>query len=102
MAAAERTISFVFPDLPGCPCAGRSARLVVLLATTRATAVVCDVADARPDAATVDALARLELVARRYGARLLLRRASPELLELVALMGLSEALELELRVEPRG
>lgn len=54
--------------------------------------VVCDVSDARPDAATVDVLARLQLAAGRVHARLLLRNASPALLEVIALMGLTDVL----------
>jgi hypothetical protein len=51
-----------------------------------------DVRDVEPDAVTVDALARLQLAAKRLSCRLLLRNASPELLELVAFMGLAEVL----------
>ena len=40
------------------------------------------------DAVTVDALARLQLAARRHGCQVRLRNASSELLELVAFMGL--------------
>ena len=55
--------------------------------------VVCDVgALDRPDAVTIDALARLQLTARRLGCRLRLRHASPELRELVAFMGLRRSL----------
>lgn len=54
--------------------------------------VVCDVAAARSDAPTVDALARLALLLRRDGRELQLARASPELRELVAFMGLAEVL----------
>jgi hypothetical protein len=46
----------------------------------------------------VDALARLQLAARRVGVELRLRHAPVELRELIALAGLEEAL----RVEPRG
>jgi anti-anti-sigma regulatory factor len=42
-----------------------------------------------PDAAAVDALCRMRLVAGRFGCRLQLRRASPELRELLYLIGLS-------------
>ena len=52
-----------------------------------------DVCDVDPDAVTVDALARLQLAARRLSCRLLLRNASPELLELVAFMGLADVLQ---------
>ena len=51
-----------------------------------------DVCDVDPDAVTVDALARLQLAARRLSCRLLLNNASPDLLELVAFMGLSDVL----------
>jgi ABC-type transporter Mla MlaB component len=47
------------------------------------------------DAGTVDALARLQLTARRSGARVRLRNASRELVELVDFMGLSEVLRVE-------
>lgn len=65
--------------------------------------VVCDVgALAGTDAATVEALARLQLTAQRLGRRLHLRRASAELRELVELVGLRETLPCEdaLAVEP--
>jgi len=45
-----------------------------------------------PDAATVDALARLQLTARRLGRRLQLRWACQDLQALLAMMGLSEVL----------
>jgi anti-anti-sigma regulatory factor len=50
--------------------------------------VLCDVSRARPDAETVDALARLLLDARRRGYSLRLCNASPQLLELIDFMGL--------------
>jgi hypothetical protein len=49
---------------------------------------------------TVDALARLQLAARRLGLRLRLRDASPELQELVCFAGLAEALGLEAGGQP--
>lgn len=48
--------------------------------------------------AVVDLLARLHVAARRRGAELRIREASPELRELIYLAGLEEVL----RVEPRG
>jgi hypothetical protein len=45
-----------------------------------------------PDVAIVDALARLQLVARRIGCAVVLRGASSELLELVSFMGLAGVL----------
>jgi anti-anti-sigma regulatory factor len=51
--------------------------------------LVCDVRWlSAPDCATVDALARLQLTARRRGQRICLRNASRELVELLALAGL--------------
>jgi hypothetical protein len=44
----------------------------------------------RPDLALVDALARLQLVARRLGCSIRLRHASAELLGLLDLLGLAE------------
>jgi anti-anti-sigma regulatory factor len=67
--------------------------------------VVCDVgALTSPDAAAVDALARLQLEARRRGLEVCLQGASPELVELLSLLGLLGALRVghPLRLEPRG
>ena len=50
---------------------------------------MCDVGELTvPDVSTVDALARLGLVARRRGLEVRLSRASPRLIELLALIGL--------------
>jgi hypothetical protein len=58
-------------------------------------AYVCDLSGARPTAATVDSLARLALILRREGSRLMLRQVSPELVELIAFMGLTEVLRVD-------
>ena len=55
-------------------------------------AVACDVSELAAELAAVDALARLALVARRLGCPLKVRRASPELRDLVELCGLGDAL----------
>ena len=57
--------------------------------------VICDVRRVEPDAASVDALARLQLAARRKGCLVRLRNASVELLELVSFMGLADVLQEE-------
>lgn len=58
--------------------------------------VLCvDVACLGEDAAALDELARLALSARRCGCRILVRHASPRLVELITLAGLSEALPVE-------
>ncbi|GGU36136.1 STAS domain-containing protein [Streptomyces lavendofoliae] len=55
--------------------------------------VVCDIgAVRRPDLATVDALARLRLTARRLGHRMAVRGAGPELRALLELAGLADQL----------
>jgi ABC-type transporter Mla MlaB component len=54
--------------------------------------VVCDVRGVAPDAVTVDALARLQLAARRLRCRVLLHGASSDLLGLVELTGLTDVL----------
>jgi len=56
------------------------------------TVVFYDVRGVTADAATVDALARLQLAARRRQCQVRLRGASKELRELVAFLGLSEVL----------
>ena len=53
-----------------------------------------------PDLSLVDALARLQLVARHRGRRVCVRHASAELWDLVELCGLGDALCVEPRREP--
>jgi ABC-type transporter Mla MlaB component len=56
--------------------------------------VICDVsAVTTTDLATVDALARMQLAARRAGGRIRLRDPSPPLALLLTLAGLAEALD---------
>jgi ABC-type transporter Mla MlaB component len=80
----------------GCPIGpadvpGLWDRIRELLEDGAADAVICDVAGlVEPDVATIDALARLQLTARRSGCRVRLHRAHVELLELLALMGLGD------------
>jgi ABC-type transporter Mla MlaB component len=73
-------------DLPGL-----CDRLCRLLRPNGA-GVTCDVSGLDPDAVTIDALARLQLAARRRGCEVRLCNASNDLLELVELMGLSTVL----------
>ena len=94
MAAPPReTIAFAIhgpilrSDLPGL-----CDRVCGLLGDAPVDEALCDVRGVEPDAATVDALARLQLAARRRGCRVRLRHASPALLDLVAFMGLTEVL----------
>ena len=73
-------------DLPGL-----CDRVCAVLATS-GEVVACEVSSVDPDAVTVDALARLQLAARRRGCCVELRSASDDLLELVELMGLTNVL----------
>ena len=92
----------VTPVAPGAPCepasidlilAGRiapadipalCARARTLLEPGDADRLICDVgAVADPDAVTIDALARLQLTARRLGSQVGLRDASDQLQELI-------------------
>ncbi|MFN2470361.1 MAG: STAS domain-containing protein [Gaiellaceae bacterium] len=88
-----RTIAFAIEspiaraDLPGL-----CERVCTLLDSFGAGVALCDVTGVEVDAVTVDALARLQLAARRHGCQVRLRGASSELLELVAFMGLRDVL----------
>ena len=74
-------------DLPGL-----CDRVCALLRDSGTDLARCNVGGVDVDAVTVDALARLQLAARRQGCQVRLRNASPELLELVDFMGLSDVL----------
>ena len=74
-------------DLPGL-----CDRVCSLLQQSGAGTVLCDVATVDVDAVTVDALARLQLGAKRLGCRVRLQNASPALRDLVAFMGLEDVL----------
>lgn len=80
------------------------SRLRRLLKRTAAEPVICDVGRlVDEDALAVDALARLQLTARRSARNIRLRHASGELRDLLGLMGLAAVLPLEagLAVETR-
>ena len=67
--------------------------------------VICDVgAVTDPDAATLDALARVQLTARRLGRRILLRGACQELRDLLSFAGLTDVVPCapRLALEPGG
>ncbi len=74
---------------------GAWAALHARIRSTDQRVVVCDVGELRhPDCATVDHLARLQLTARRHGRAIRLRRARPELRELIGLCGLADVLAI--------
>ncbi len=74
-------------DLPGL-----CDRVCALLERSDAAVALCDVSGVGVDAVTVDALARLQLAARRHGCHVRLRNASADLVQLVAFLGLSDVL----------
>ena len=77
-------------DLPGL-----CDRVCALLTENDGAEVAwCDVDGVGADAVTVDALARLQLAARRHGCQVRLRGCAPELRELVAFMGLRDVLSV--------
>ena len=86
-----RTVAFAVrgpierSDLPGL-----CDRVCSLLASSGATVALCDASGVPADAVTVDALARLQLAARRYGCQVRLRAGSDELLDLLEFMGLAD------------
>ena len=92
-APAPETVAFAIggpiarADLPGL-----CARVCALLERSRAGIAFCDVRGVEPDAVTIDALAQLQLAARRHGCQVRLRHASAELRELVGFMGLRDVL----------
>ena len=57
--------------------------------------IICDVGGVAPDVHAIDALARLQLAARRLGMEIRLRHASSELQELVGFAGLRDVLRAE-------
>jgi ABC-type transporter Mla MlaB component len=76
-------------DLPGL-----CRRAAGLLDGSGAGELVCDVRHIDADAVAIEALARLQLTARRRGCRTRVQRASKELLALRDFMGLREVLPL--------
>ncbi|MGW6027265.1 STAS domain-containing protein [Streptomyces sp. NPDC055099] len=72
------------------------------LQATGAEVLVCDVADLGPPVlAAIDALARLQLTARRAGGRIRLRNPAPALRELLDLVGLPIEVEMGRQAEQR-
>ena len=74
-------------DLPGL-----YQRVCGLLEGSDAALAFCEVERVGADAVTVDALTRLQLVARRHGCQVRLRGVSDQLRELLGFMGLDAVL----------
>jgi ABC-type transporter Mla MlaB component len=77
-------------DLPGL-----YARVCAQLARAPDPVVLVDVRDVEPDAVTVEALAHLQLGARRHGCQVRLSGASPQLCQLIAFLGLTDVMPVE-------
>lgn len=77
-------------DLPGL-----CERVCAVLARSSGGTVVCDVSGIEPDAVSVEALARLQVGARRQDCRVRLEGASSRLRSVVELIGLAGVLDLE-------
>ena len=84
-------------DLPGL-----CDRVCVVLTAHAGSVLSCDVSTVPADAVTIEALALLQLAARRKGCRIGLRAATPELLGLVGFLGLSDVLPEETVSRPTG
>ncbi len=90
-AVAPRTIAFaVRGPIERSDLSGLCDRVCALLGGSGAEVALCDVRGVDPDAVTVDALARLQLAARRYGCQVRLCNTSSDLRDLVAFMGLED------------
>jgi hypothetical protein len=74
-------------DLPGL-----CDRVCTLLSGSGAELAICDARSVGVDAVTIDAVARLQLAARRHACEIRLCSAPPELLDLVSFMGLTNVL----------
>ncbi|MGN6377920.1 MAG: hypothetical protein ACTHNU_03115 [Gaiellales bacterium] len=70
-------------------------RVHVILRTTRAEVALCDVRALAADAVAINALARIQLTARRLGRTVWLRSVAVDLCDLLTLCGLAEVLPLE-------
>jgi ABC-type transporter Mla MlaB component len=74
-------------DLPGL-----YTRVCALFTANRGATLVCDVTEVAVDAVAVEALARLQLGARRHGCSVRLVSAPRELIDLVSFMGLRDVI----------
>jgi ABC-type transporter Mla MlaB component len=95
-ASPPRTVTFAIggpidrADLPAL-----YERVCSLLREAGADLAVCDVAGVAADAVAVEALARLQLAARRHDCRIRLSHTSAELRDLIAFMGLEEVFAVQ-------
>jgi anti-anti-sigma regulatory factor len=76
-------------------------RLTAVIATSDADVVVCDVGDLPANTQTIETLARLQLTARRLQRRVRLQRASPDLQQVLAFVGLADVFPYSQRPAPK-
>jgi ABC-type transporter Mla MlaB component len=76
-------------------------RACVQFSALRGDLIIIDVTGVAADAVSVDALARLQLAARRHGCRVILRGTGADLRDLIALMGLDQILVSPTEAEAR-
>jgi anti-anti-sigma regulatory factor len=92
-SAGERVLTLPAVLEPGAV-TGLCQRLEAILDDPHVTSATVDTgALCRPDITAVDALARLQLTARRRGSRLNVVQLPPEMQDLLALTGLNDVLE---------
>ena len=92
MTAPARTAFAIHGPITRSDLPGLCERVCRLLAEVEGGVIACEAKGVEPDAVTVEALARLQLAARRRGCRVRLTHASEGLRELVAFMGLTDVL----------
>jgi ABC-type transporter Mla MlaB component len=95
-APAPRPVVFsVYGPIAAGDLPGLCDRVCRVLSASGSHFAVCEVEGVEPNAATVDALCRLQLAARRLGIRISLRGASQELRELIEFMGLEDVFAVD-------
>jgi ABC-type transporter Mla MlaB component len=88
-APAPQTVALAFGGpITRAHLPGLCEQVSSLLERSGAAVVLCDVAKADSDVVTVDALARVQLAARRHGCDTRIEGASSELVALLNLVGL--------------
>ena len=94
LALQRRSAILVLPSrIEPTDIAGLCSKLRVLASTIEPSVVVCDAgALTDPDGVAVDALARLQLTARRLGTRIRLTRTPEKLCDLLDFAGLTSVL----------
>ncbi len=94
-APASAAVWWIGPAITRADIPGLCQQLAVLLHHSDAAVVICHVgAITDPDVVTIEALARLQLAARRLGRRIRLSGAGDQLRELLAVTGLCDVLPL--------